>query len=346
MPNITRNSHYVPQSSLRRWSDDGIRVYAYRILVSRTEVPEWELRPIRGLAYQPDLYTTFSGGREVDEFEQWITREYEEPGLEAVNKLLTRTRLSPSDWQRMIRFVAAQDVRTPLNFIESMKRWGQEIPAILETTLRDTVAKLQHSRAEGIALASQAKPNAFAESFRFHIEPPSESSSGQAMVRVEVTAGRSLWIASLRHLLTGAANTLCQHRWSVVEPHGDEEWPLTDHPVLRLNYYQPGRYDFRGGWKNQGSEIIMPISPRYLLYVQVGKKAPNRFSFLPKETQLVQRLIVERAHRWVFARQPAPWVAQARPRVIDQESFIAEQNAWKHWHQGQVEAETPFLAQG
>jgi hypothetical protein len=236
-------------------------------------------------------------------------------------------------------------VRTPLNFIESMKRWEQEIPAILETSIRDTVDKLDRARAEGIALASKAEPNAFSESFRVHIEPHSEPSSDKAMVRAEVSLGRSLWIASMRHLLTGAANTLCQHRWSVVELHGDEEWPLTDHPVLRLNYYQPGQYDFRGGWGNTGSEIMMPISPRHLLYVQVGKNAPNRFSFLPKETQLVQRLIVERAHRWVFARQPTPWVAQVRPRVVDQAIFVAEQNAWKHWHQEQVEAETQYLAQ-
>ncbi len=155
------------------------------------------------------------------------------------------------------------------------------------------------------------------------------------MLRVEVTAWRSLGVASMRHPLTGAANALCQHRWSVVEPHRDEEWPLTDHPVLRLNYYRPGQYNFRGGWGNEGSEIMMPISPRHLLYVQVGKKAPNRFSFPPKETQLVQRLIVERAHRWVFARKPAPWVVQVRPRVVDHALFVAEQDAWKHWHQEQ-----------
>ena len=44
------------------------------------------------------------------------------------------------------------------------------------------------------------------------------------------------------------------------------------HPVLRLNYYKPGQYDFRGGWGNPGSEVLMPLSPRHLLYVQVGKK--------------------------------------------------------------------------
>jgi len=87
MPNIARDSHYVPQATLRRWSEDGQHVQAYRILVSHSEVPEWTLRSIRGLAYQRDLYTTFAGGQELDEFERWIAKEYEEPGFDAVNKL-------------------------------------------------------------------------------------------------------------------------------------------------------------------------------------------------------------------------------------------------------------------
>ena len=178
MPNLTHDSHYVPQATLRCWSDDGNRVYAYRILVSRAEVPEWELRSIRGLAYQPDLYTSFSGGQEVDEFERWIAREYEEPGLEAIDKLLARARLSPADWQRIARFVAAQDVRTPLTFIEWMRHWDQEIPAVLEKSLRDAIDALQQARAEGISLVSKTEPNAFSESFRIHIEIESPSTPG------------------------------------------------------------------------------------------------------------------------------------------------------------------------
>lgn len=131
-PEITHDSHYVAQACLRRWSSDGIHVYAYRALVSRPEVPEWRLRPIRGLAFQPDLYTSFTGGQEIDEFERWISREYENPGLEAVDKLLAGGRMGPSDWNSIARFVAAQDVRTPLNFIEFMKFCGEQMPAILE----------------------------------------------------------------------------------------------------------------------------------------------------------------------------------------------------------------------
>ena len=42
---------------------------------------------------------------------------------------------------------------------------------------------------------------------------------------------------------------------------------------------------------------MMPVSPRHLLYVQVGKKIANRFSFSLHHTSLVQQLLVKRAHR-------------------------------------------------
>ncbi len=345
MPSIARDSHYVPRAILRRWSNDGTNIYAYRILVSRVEVPEWTLRPISGIAYQKDLYTTFGGGEELDEFERWIGKEFEDAGLCAVEKLVNRERLSPADWRSLARLVAAQDVRTPLNFIESMHRWDRQIPQILENAISRAVTKLQDEKAQGLKLEVESNPNAFAGLLRVRIEPP-VNNSDQALIRAEVPAGRSLWVASMRHLLGGAADVLCQHRWSVVEPEGNEQWPLTDHPVLRLNYYGPGRYDFGGGWGNPGSEIMMPVSPRHLLYVQIAKKAANRFAFSCDHTQLVQRLIVERAHRWIFATCPTPWIAQVRPRIVNADQLRAEEEAWKTWHTNQLAVEVPDTVNG
>ncbi len=47
-PGITRDSHYVPMAALRRWSNDGTYLFAYRILVSTPKVPEWRRRPFAG----------------------------------------------------------------------------------------------------------------------------------------------------------------------------------------------------------------------------------------------------------------------------------------------------------
>src|SRR5437868_5589916 len=53
---ITRNTHYVPQATLRRWSENGSHVYAYDILVPHASVPDWQRRGIKRVARQVDLY--------------------------------------------------------------------------------------------------------------------------------------------------------------------------------------------------------------------------------------------------------------------------------------------------
>ena len=342
-PGIARDSHYVPIAALRKWSQDGSHVFAYRILVSHPRVPVWKRRSIRGLAYHRDLYTVFAGGRELDDFEKWIGAEFEHQGLEAIERLTCSARLTPTDWRHIARFVAVQDVRTPLSFMESMQRWEQQVPELLDKSIRTSIERLEGARANNQVLSVAPERNEFSDIFEVTIEPPSDPSSDEAAIRAVVPLGRRLWIASMRHLLTGAAETLCGHRWSVVEPHGDAEWPLTDHPVLRLNYYEPGRYDFGGGWGKRGSEIMMPVSPRHLLYVQVGSTTPPRFEFSRQHTQIVQRLLVERAHRWVFATTPEDWVLDVRPRIVDAATLEAEAKAWDEWHREQLQAETSSL---
>jgi hypothetical protein len=49
VPNITRNNHHVPEATLKRWSTDGERVWAYRLLVSHRGVRNWRRELISGL---------------------------------------------------------------------------------------------------------------------------------------------------------------------------------------------------------------------------------------------------------------------------------------------------------
>ena len=107
MGDITHDSHYVPQATLRRWSDDGTHVFAYRILVSHPNVPEWVEQSIRSVTRQADLYTTLEGDEESDRVERHITRVYEEPGQAAIERLLgdpgQRRRIEAAARQRVER---------------------------------------------------------------------------------------------------------------------------------------------------------------------------------------------------------------------------------------------------
>ena len=341
LPNITRNNHYVPQATLKRWSDDAAHVYAYRLLVSHPNVPEWEHRAIKGLAQQPDLYTLLSGGKEEDEFETFITCGFEEPGQQAIEKLLSRSSMKPADWHSVARFVVAQDLRTPLNFLESMERFERHIGEALEETVRKYEAMDQIAAAE-YAAAEHPAGNHLWGALRVSIDRPSEP-GGQATVRSEVRSARSVWMAYTRHLLENRSDIVCKHHWRAAKPADGEEWPLTDHPVLRLNYNGPAQYDFKGGWDSKGSEFIMPVSPHLAVYTQIGTRGAGPFTFSLEQTRMVQRFLVERAFRWVLAPRPLPWVAAVRPRTVDADIFRAEQESWKRWNSDQAEAEARFF---
>jgi hypothetical protein len=70
MTQVTRDTHYVSEALLRHWAHGDNKLWAYRTLVPRDDYREWEERGVGGAAYQRDLYTTFSGGAEVDDFEK------------------------------------------------------------------------------------------------------------------------------------------------------------------------------------------------------------------------------------------------------------------------------------
>ena len=336
---IARDNHYVSQALLRRWSSDGKTVSAYRLLVSSSSVPLWDSMPIRGLAYHRDLYTDSSGGEDSDAFESWLTTSFEQPGNDAIEKVISGKRLSREDWHALARYIAVQDLRTPQSYTEKMPLWEEstrEAMKQLPTFLRE----FEEAKKKGTVPKSDPRTNELPDlPIRIHIERPDDSEAAQATLQVDVTLGRRFWLGEMRRLPTVLDDVVCRHMWTIVEPAAGMEWPLTDHPVLRLNYRGPQQYDFGGGWGRKHGEIMMPLSPRHLAFVHIGKDWGRHRTFSQEHTLLIRRLLVERAHRWVFATGPQDWIVETSERDVNPLEFEAEAKAWESWHQNQSEAE-------
>jgi hypothetical protein len=60
MGEFVRDNHFVPQSYLRRWAQDGNKVWARRLLVPHANVPHWSPHSIAGIAKAKNLYTMAS----------------------------------------------------------------------------------------------------------------------------------------------------------------------------------------------------------------------------------------------------------------------------------------------
>jgi hypothetical protein len=311
-------------------------VYVYRKLVSHQNVPEWSRISLKSVARQTDLYTLFQGGDDDDAFERWITREYEEPGQDAIEKLLARTPMTPHDWRCVAKFVALQQLRTPLHFFETQARLKAQVPRILE----EVVARANSTIAAGAELPAEETTNYLSDVLRISIEDNAES-PGYSRVRTLAKSPRAVWMATMRHQLTALTPIICQHRWQAIEPEGDNHWPLADHPVLTLNYSSADQYDFGGGWGNDGTEIIMPISPRSAVYTQVKRKV-QRTALSADQTHQIQRFMAERAARLVVATRPIEWLPREILRRVDRRQVEEERQGWQRWHQRQADSERAF----
>lgn len=84
----------------------------------------------------------------------------------------------------------------------------------------------------------------------------------------------------------------------------------------------------------------MPLSPRHLLFTEVGKDIPNRMTFSSDQTKQIQGYIAERALRWIFGRDRLVLVKNLRPRHVDQDIFKRESDQWSKWHEQQIKAES------
>lgn len=340
--NFRRDNHYVPCEYLKRWTSSTRRLWAYRILVSHENVPLWKESSIRGIAYHSHLYTRIAAGLESDEIEQWFEHEYETPAEEALQKATSNGRLTPSDWRVLVRFLSAQDVRTPARLVENLQRWYKTLPDLLENTLQESVQKLElmKSRGENIPPTESS----LAKYFPLRIKTETKPNQEFGMLKAETIVGRGLWLFAIKHLLTKTADVLHKHRWTILSPPKGMKWFTSDDPVVRLNYHDPKKYDFGGGWGSGGTEIFMPLSPNHLLYTQVGKRPPLRGTQLSlAQAEMIRRFIAEHAHRIIFAAEPDTDVPKLRPRLVSADLLRDEKMQWSKWHEDQTTAERDLM---
>jgi hypothetical protein len=335
---LNSDNHYVPQLYLKRFTTSPGRILTYSILVAHSNVPEWRLKSIKGIAYRSHLYTRLLAGVETDEVEKWLNDEFETPAEEAIRKATSGMRLTQVDWRNLIRYLAAQDVRTPARLIENLQMWQKTLPGVIKDTLKESIRTLELAKKTGEVTQQTKTPHS--EYIPMRVTSQIEPGQEFGQLKSEVIAGRGLWLFSIRHSLANTINALLNNRWSILTPPGEIEWFTSDDPVIKLNYYSENKYDFKGGWGNPGTEIFLPLDSRHLLYTQVGQRPPLRGHVVSiSKAKLIRRFIAEHAHRSIFATSADCEVPSLHPRTIDAAILRDEHEQWRRWHEEQTKAE-------
>lgn len=337
------DNHYVPQFYLRQWAVDK-KINTYRLLVQSQNIPHWKPHSVRGIAYLQHLYTYVTNQGLTDEFEVWLDREFESPAKPVLNKALNGDRLAASEWETLVKYLAAQDLRTPARLIETQRRLNQTLPGIFDEVLRRSIDDLERAVQRGEQLVMPETSSTYNPPIQITIQRSPDGDGGT--VQAEMLNGRLHWISHLRHLLSSTVRHILQHKWTILRAPPGFAWPTTDDPVIRLNLLEGGNYNFGGGWASRGTQIFMPLGPYHLMYTQVGFRRLDRNTVVSTEwAHWIRRLIIEHAHRYVFSVDQDPTIPSLRRRLVCPKSFQDERKMWKNWHLEQSQAEFEFFAE-
>lgn len=120
------------------------KVWTYRTLVSNSHVPLWRDYPVKAIAFQQDLYTVRANGREDDSLEHWLDKNVEAPAKAVLDKVAHDRKLNQREWEILLRYMAAQDLRTPGKIKSLLHIWRRDIPQQAHETLAECAEFLQN----------------------------------------------------------------------------------------------------------------------------------------------------------------------------------------------------------
>lgn len=337
MTGIKIKNHFIPQMHLKNWSTSN-NVYVYKKIVQHHSVPLWKKHSLKGIGYVQYLYVNTKNGQENDELELWFDKSFEAPAEKALSKVISGKRLTRDDYTSLINFVALQDLRTPKNYIEHLTKSNEnDFNKILGNVL-DDIEK------QGIPKYFKTKTTPHTHD-ELPLKVNIEKLDGSISVQANTLVGRSSWLWSIKYLLRNTAHNLHNHKWAIIRPAFGLSWLTGDSPVVKLNYYSENNYDLGGGWGRKGTEILMPLSPEYMLFTSIGRKPPVTGTKMSrKNTILLNKLIVENCHRYVISNTDHESIKELHNRVTSPEIIKHEQDEWAKWHKEQKEAEEKFFS--
>ena len=338
---FARGNHYVPQSYFRRWSADGHKVWAYRVLVPHVDYPIWELRSIRGLAVRAHLYTSVAGGEESDDVERWLQREVEEPALPVLDRLCSgepAKSLTANDRKRLARYVAALWARSPLYYEEHTRMMGDHLQSILQPTMQRAITELEGALKKGKPRPIPLTEGVRMSSLAVKVQRGPEGGSDPRL-EANIVVGREMWLDSMKRIINTLYVHLEKHQWQVLRPPPRWTWFTTDHPLLRLNFESSEKYDFKGGFGSKGTDLVLPLSPEHLLHARIGHPPPEITELPPGTATQIKGCIAQNAFRWIVADAPAPKAEWFMPRVVSLEHYRAEEERFSRYHEEQSAAQ-------
>lgn len=341
MSNISRDHHYIPQFYLKQWSNSNMsHIWEYKLLVSHVDVPEWQLASIKGaIGWHRDLYTGIIDEQEIDEVEHWFDQEIENPAQKIFEKINNNSKLSKQEFEKLLRFIAAQHVRTPASYFKTQEKFESRG---LDNIKMDFSELTDRATNYLIKAKSNSEHRDYSKWFPCKIEIGEKLKDGEkAVIEVSTAFTRNMWHFLNYRLLNRTYTCLLEHDWHIIETPPGVKLYTNDDPVAFVNFYDEARYDFNGGWGKRLGNAFYPISPNHFLFTEIGSSINDDYikSNLYRLTYWMQKITIENAFRSVYSLSANSFMRSCRQRTVDALEYKREQDIWKNWNEAQLEFE-------
>ena len=340
MEQFTRRNHYLPQLYLKSWSEDDKTVCQYQLLVSNENVPVWKKTSIKEVAYHSDLYSGLLNGKETDEIEKFFQKEIEDPAKGAIVKVINHERLAKSDLLSITRFLAAQYVRTPARYFRHKPIYDRIVPSLLDKSLKKIVTETEYAIANNLPKPNYGEGGKWLP-YRSEILPSEKRD--KSILKVEVLCDRQIWFIEIEKILNQTYKCLLDNKWVFAEAATGVSFYTSDDPVISAFFTNEDIKIGDGGWEVSGTKIIFPISPKIVMFTEVGKDFDeNIVQKSPLFSFYMQKCTIAHAFRAIYSNTPSPYITTCRSRKIDNCQFNREKNELRNWHKKQSDAEATY----
>lgn len=340
MGNLSRNNHFVPQFYLENWGKDH-KIWVMSLLVSHPNIPIWKIDSIKKTSVIRNLYVRSNGVSETDDFELWLNKEFESPVQNAFRKATNDERLTCQDWSLLINFTASMIMRTPARIVKESEKIKELLPKILD----QFETKVSNMSPQELIIDMKKKSERSIDDSLLPIRTKVIDSIDceKSVLEIDMHVGKAIHFLVIKHILTSTVKVLHLHQWKILNIADGMTWSTSDDPVMCVNYFADGKYDFDGGWGREGSEIIFPISPTKIIYTQVGRRNSIRGKLDIDKSLIIQEMIIKHAHRRINNFEKNSEIEIQRQRTVNKSMFDDEELQWVNFHIDHIEVEKKYL---
>lgn len=337
---LKRNNHFLSRMYLDAWKNKNGKVNVAELLVPDERVPFWQEKYVSSICKYDSMFVRLKNNVEVDDIEDWFNIKYETPAKSALEHAINDERISIDEWHCLIDFLACHIVRSPAFIIKILDLAKKDCVPIFEEKCEE-ISSI--STDEFIKKVNNQKADFTNDLFPIKITDAGKCDDNNELFKIETIFGKQFYLWIMMYMLKNTCKILHNHKWGIITVDDKVTLPTSDDPVICLNYNNHNEYDFGGGWGKKNCNILFPISPKKILYTQVGVKVKPRWNADYKTSIMLKKMIVEHSFRKVISNFEDDEIKSLKLRFVNDLEFERELQMWKDFQENYIKKEIEYI---